>query len=312
MSAQWFSQKHHYVTFSSCAIAYSPTPKAFVCIGLPIGPVKKQLDAMKRFTRYAKTHKKRVVWFGAESLPPGEFKHDLIGSQPVWTKGKWNQNIKTHSSLRAQLNRSLSKKLELKRALFPLESPKTITPLLQELIREAKHERNLAPMSFLLSGLDSFHWIRKTLHLATLDSKPVAALVVSPTPNGKRLLVEHIIRTRLAPNGTVERLFDSAIQDFEHSDAESISFGLAPLRGKNSPFWKQVKKVGRPFYNFEGLESFKSKLRPLYWEPQYLIYEKSSSPFNAYHDVLRAFSVAAFSTFAYRTLTVICLKIKAQ
>ena len=302
MSAQWFSQRYHYKSIFGCAIAFVRIPQAFVCIGLPVGPKDKIHLAMKQFSRFAKTHKKRVVWFGAESLPQGDFRHELIGSQPLWKKGQWNQNLKAHPSLRAQLRRSLSKNLDIVKAHFPLEEPTSIPFLLQTLIKEASQKRNLAPMSFLVGGLNSSHWVDKTLHLATLDSKPVAALVIAPTPNGKRLLVEHIIRTGLAPNGAIERLFDSAIQDFERSHAESLSFGLAPLRGKNSAFWKQIKKLGRPFYNFEGLETFKSKLRPSCWEPQYLVYDKSSNPYSAFHDVLRAFSGDTFTSFAYRTL----------
>ena len=77
-------------------------------------------------------------------------------------------------------------------------------------------------------------------------------------------------------------MMDTAIRKLAGDGYEYITLGLSPLskRAKIEPFdnpvWLRfllswMRKHGQRFYNFDGLDRFKSKLMPEYWEPVFAI-----------------------------------------
>jgi phosphatidylglycerol lysyltransferase len=107
-------------------------------------------------------------------------------------------------------------------------------------------------------------------------------LILSPIPERHGWLTEQFPHRPGAPNGTVELMMDAAIRELAADGYEYVTLGLSPLsrRAKiepfDNPFWLRfllgwMRKHGQRFYNFDGLDRFKSKLRPEYWEPVFAI-----------------------------------------
>ena len=119
-------------------------------------------------------------------------------------------------------------------------------------------------------------------------SQPIALL----RQNGEAVAFATVMTTDLREEVTVglmrhkpgaasryamEYLFIRLIQYFRDQGYRSFSLGMVPLSGLRAhrlgPRWHRVARViwllGRRFYNFQGLRTFKGKFDPV-WEPRYL------------------------------------------
>ena len=86
----------------------------------------------------------------------------------------------------------------------------------------------------------------------------------------------------MAPNGTAELLIDACMRRMAERGAGYATLGLValarharPWTGHN-PLWLRAlfgwaRAHGRRFYNFEGLEFFREKMRPAAWEGVYAV-----------------------------------------
>jgi phosphatidylglycerol lysyltransferase len=136
------------------------------------------------------------------------------------------------------------------------------------------------------------------LFVARREGRIVAFLVASPVAARKGYLVEELARSSRAPNGTSELLIDAAMHRFAAAGCSYVTMGLVALaRGTvgENPLWlRSLMVVARAhanrFYNFQGLERFRTKMQPACWEPIYAISnERHFSP-RALYAVGRAFS----------------------
>jgi phosphatidylglycerol lysyltransferase len=132
----------------------------------------------------------------------------------------------------------------------------------------------------------------------------VAFTVLSPVPERNGWLVEQIVRGNSAPNGTAELLLDAAMGAIAASGSIYATLGLSPLSQRagltqpKQPLWlslllRLVRRGGRRFYNFGGLDAFKAKFNPESWEPIYAIAEGTSFPPRALYAIAGAFSGGA-------------------
>lgn len=134
----------------------------------------------------------------------------------------------------------------------------------------------------------------KRIFVAERGGVPVGFLNAAPVPAKNGYLTEQFVRGADAPNGTVELMVDYAVRAMAASGADYVTMGLVPLSSKNrhpehvNPLWLRfllawVRSHGRRFYNFDGLEMFKAKFEPAYWEPIYAVsHEKQFSPWTLY------------------------------
>jgi phosphatidylglycerol lysyltransferase len=118
--------------------------------------------------------------------------------------------------------------------------------------------------------------------VAEHDSRVAAFLVLSPIPTRKGWLTEQFPHRPGSPNGTVELMMDTAVRRLCDEGYEYVTLGLSPLskRAKIEPFDNPVllrillawmRKHGQRFYNFDGLDAFKAKMTPEFWEPVFAI-----------------------------------------
>jgi phosphatidylglycerol lysyltransferase len=79
------------------------------------------------------------------------------------------------------------------------------------------------------------------------------------------------------------------------------TLGLAPLSRRaevepfHNPLWLDIvlawlRKHGQRFYNFDGLDAFKAKLRPDVWEPVFAVSNESRVSFQTLYAIASAFS----------------------
>lgn len=227
----------------------------------------------------------RVLFFGAGRrleevyTRRGDRALVRIGAQPTWDPNAWPAIVRTKASLRAQLNRARNKGVRVEEW-----SPgrAASAPALRAVLREWLDSRGLPPMKFLVTPdlLDTLE--DRRIFVAERGSEVVGFLVATAIPARRGWLVEQWPRARSAPNGTTHLLIDAAMRAFAEAGSHHATLGLAPLSehggtlGAGQPAWlrlilRWVRAHGRRFYNFRGLEAFKSSAQPMAWEPVFAI-----------------------------------------
>jgi phosphatidylglycerol lysyltransferase len=281
-------------------VAYRRHRRVRVAAGAPVCAAERLPAVAAAFEREARAAGQRVCWFGAErrleALYAGAPDHALVllGAQPVWDPRAWPDVVRGHASLRAQLNRARNK------GTTAVEWPRERAhghPALRRLLAEWLATRGLPPLHFLVEPETLERLFDRRVFVAERagavagaeagadGTHPVAFLVASPVPRRDGWLIEQFVRGHAAPNGTIELLVDAAMRALAADGAVYVTLGLAPLSARAGRFdpvdppWLRlvllwVRAHGRRFYNFEGLETFKAKLRPAAWEPVFAIVDR--------------------------------------
>lgn len=276
----------------------------YVVAGAPVCNLDRLEAVLAEWESYAARRGHRVCYFGAAgrvhsllSARP-EYSTVVLGAQPVWEPARWPQIIEKHASLRAQLHRARNKGISVSEW-----SPARANghPQLRQCLRQWLHTRGLPPLHFLvepqtLAGLEG-----RRIFVAERQGVAVGFLNASPVPRRKGWLTEQFVRGRNAPNGTVELLIDAMMRAVAVDGAQYVTMGLVPLSEHNTlsvdynPAWLRlllawVRAHGRRFYNFDGLDAFKSKFRPHSWEPIYAVANEPSFSPRSLYAIAAAFS----------------------
>jgi phosphatidylglycerol lysyltransferase len=204
----------------------------------------------------------------------------VIGAQPVWNPQRWAQVVESRHSLRAQLARARNKGVTIE--AIPCAQARR-HPELERVLAEWLAARGLPPMHFLVEPrtLDGVVADR-VLMAARRRGSAVAFLVASPVAARNGYLIEQIARSPHAPNGASELLIDAAMRRFAADGHEYATLGLVALTGHATgakainPWWLRMMMAfarahASRFYNFRGLERFRTKMAPAGWETIYAI-----------------------------------------
>ncbi len=222
----------------------------------------------------------------------------LLGAQPAWRPTQWAARISRKASLRAQLARARNKQVSV--AWWPPEQA-TDHPALLRCLNEWLRNRRMPPLHFLteadtLGVLDD-----RQVWVARRTDQVIGFLVASPIPQREGWLIEQIIRGAGAPNGTTDLLLDTAMRDLAAAGAGYATLGLAPLSQRAGelqsahPLWLRLtlawlRAHGQRFYNFAGLDAFKARFLPEWWEPVYAISREPRVSFRTLYAIAGAFS----------------------
>jgi phosphatidylglycerol lysyltransferase len=222
----------------------------------------------------------------------------LLGAQPAWKPHNWPDLLARKASLRAQLSRARNKKVQVR--AYPTEQAQQ-SPELRRCLQEWLHNRRLPPLHFsvepeTLGRLEDRHVL-----VAERQGDIVGFLVASPIPLRNGWLIEQIIRRPTAPNGTTELLLDAAMRHLAALGSEYVTLGVSPLSRRagiiqsSQPFgtrlvFSLVRSYGNHFYNFEGLDAYKAKFLPEWWEPVYAITREGHTSLRTLYAVSGAFS----------------------
>jgi hypothetical protein len=205
--------------------------------------------------------------------------------------------------LREQLRRARAKGVQLRILGREEVAPGHATRNdLEALISRWLESRPLATMGFLVD-VRPFDFPDERLYLvASYRGKLVGFLAAIPIYARHGFFIEDLLRTREAPNGTAEFLVDAAFRELSRRGMRMATLGLAPLAGDVNGVLKFVRRIAKPFYNFDGVRAFKGRLKPTRWVPQHLAFPRRSSPAISVVDALRAFATGGFIQFGVETL----------
>ena len=266
-------------------VGYVSTKKVRVVAGAPVCTEETLRTVAATFEEESERRGQSVCYFGAEARLDSVYhsKPDhsrvLLGAQPVWEPSGWAALVAKESSLRSQLNRARNKGIVVNE--WPVEKARD-NAALRECLNSWLSLKGLPPLHFVIEPETLHRLDHRRVFVAERNSKVEAFLILSPIPERSGWLTEQFPHSPGAPNGTVELMMDTAIRTIADEGCEYVTLGLSPLskRAKiepfDNPFWLRMllswmRKHGQRFYNFDGLDRFKSKLRPDYWEPVFAI-----------------------------------------
>lgn len=276
----WFSKT------TEAVIGYQDFGRYRIVAGAPVcalTDVAAVIEELKEET--AKLHK-NICYFCAGTRLASFLRTEdsgnsiLLGAEPVWHPQEWAERIQEKPSLRAQVARAVNKGVHVN-AWDNDRAAKD--PMLQKCLEDWLSTRGLPPLHFLIESQTLDRLLDRRLYVAERDGMPIGFVTLAPIPNRNGWLVEQNIRGASAPNGTIELLLTHAASDVAAMGAEFFTLGLSPLsRQYSSPstgrdvWWLKgilawLRAHGTRFYNFGGLDAFKSKFRPAYWEPIYAL-----------------------------------------
>lgn len=308
--SRWFSGD------GDALAGYAESSGVRVVAGAPVCRAERLADVAAEFERDARAAGMRVCYFCAEARLRALYRDSpahrtvCMGAQPVWRPGEWPAIIDEHASLRAQLNRARNKSVCV-REWHAREAG--ADPRLRTLLRQWLRTRGLPSLHFLVEPQTLSRLFDRRIFVAERAGEPVAFLVASPIPARNGWLVEQMVRGAGAPNGAIELLVDAAMRALASSGAAYVTLGLAPLSRHvpgppiPQPLWltatlRWVRAHGRRFYNFDGLDTFKAKLKPHAWEPVFAIAATPSFSPRMLHAIAGAFSGSAPEWLVARAL----------
>ena len=272
--------------------------------GAPVCEEERLDDVVAEFEDDAKQQGQKVCYFGAEARLEGVLTNSpnhsfvLLGSQPVWTPAKWPEIIKENRSLRAQLNRARNKGVTVTE--WPTERA-TGNLRLQTCLDTWLESKGLPPLHFMVEPDTLGNLEHRRIFVAERAEEVIGFINLSPVPTRNGWLFEQFPHIPGSPNGTVELMIHHAMLAMAESGSDYATLGLAPLstRAKVEPFdnpvWLRVflawlRKHAQRFYNFDGLDAFKAKLRPECWEPIFSISNEREMSLSTLHAIGSSFS----------------------
>ena len=292
---------------TGACVAYVDTSGAWVAACSPLvaageaAAYARELPrAALRFVEAARANGKRACFFASEAPHHDGLSRLLIGEQPIFRPGEWLRDLSKRRRLREQLRRARAKGLRV-RGVSPSELTEG-SPLRQVLERLADdwlRSRHIEPMGFLVA-LEPFQAPSQHRYfVAERGDRVVGFLSAVPIGQRQAWLVEDVVRSADAPNGTTETLIVALMREVE--GCESVTLGLTPLAGPVAWPLRLARWVARPLFDFEGLRAFRERLHPQQWQPVWLLYPSGASPVLAVVDSLRAFARGSLVGFAARS-----------
>jgi phosphatidylglycerol lysyltransferase len=173
-------------------------------------------------------------------------------------------------------------RLEKDGATFRLLPPADVPAVLPDLRRisdEWLALKGAAEKGFSLGFFDEDYIARCPVAVLEVRGRIEAFANVWTGPGRFELSVDLMRHRATAPKNAMEGLFIYLMLWGKAEGYEQFNLGMAPLSGLQAnslaPLWVKVAsylyRYGEPFYNFQGLRTFKDKFSPR-WESVYLAY----------------------------------------
>ncbi len=291
---------------TGACVAYVDTSRAWVAACSPL--VETETDAYAselrraavRFAEAARTNGCRASFFGWDAADCAGLARLLIGEQPIFRPGEWLQDLSKRRRMREQLRRARAKGLRV-RPLQPseLDIGAPLRCQIENLAEDWLRARHIEPMGFL-AALEPFRApVEHRYLVAELGGRAVAFLSAVPIGRRRAWLVEDMVRSVDAPNGTTETLIVAFMREVEGS--EYVTLGLTPLAGAVACPLRVARWISRPLFDFQGLRAFRERLHPQTWQPVWLVYPFGRSCVLHVIDALHAFSRGSLIGFAARS-----------
>lgn len=266
-------------------VGYITSGNSRVVAGAPVCSEQALAATVVAFESDARRGGLGVCYFGAEARLEGVLRDSrshsrvLLGAQPVWHPKMWPELTRRRPSLRAQFNRAQNKGVDIRE--WSLDEAAN-NPGLRDCLGAWLESKGLPPLHFVIEPETLGRLENRRIFVAEHNGMVAAFLVLSPIPTRRGWLTEQFPHHPKAPNGTVELMMDRAVRRLADDGDEYVTLGLSPLSKRSdiekfdNPIWLRLllawmRKHGQRFYNFDGLDAFKAKMAPQYWEPVFAI-----------------------------------------
>jgi phosphatidylglycerol lysyltransferase len=297
--------QHWFPLDRTAVVAYSRRQNVMLVAGAPVCATDALLSVMRAFEDFARRQECRVCYVCAadrmHDLVADSSEHSaiVVGAQPVWNPQGWAKLIESGPSMRGQLARARNKGVTVE--LIPSAEGRD-NPELDRVLDEWLHARGLPPLHFLVEPRTLRGVIAdRILLVARRAGSTIAFLVASPVVARNGYLIEQVARSPRAPNGTSELLIDAAMRRFAEEGRIYATLGLVALSSHAArasainPWWLRLmmsfaRAHATRFYNFRGLERFRTKMSPAHWETVYAISNERSFSLRTLYAMGEAFS----------------------
>lgn len=297
--------RHWYTPNRSAIVGYTRRRNVLLVAGAPVCAADALRSVAGAFEQFARNQGCRVCYVCAAQrmrevvADSREHSAIVIGAQPVWNPRAWAQVLASRRPLRAQLARARNKGVSIES--LPCAQGRGNQELAR-VLEQWLRSRGLPPLHFLVEprilegeGGD------RVLLVARRAGSVVGFLVASPVATRNGFLIEQVVRSPGAPNGVSELLIDAAMRRFAEDGRDYITLGLVALSRQAgsaraiNPWWLRLimsfaRAHANRFYNLRGLERFRAKMSPCYWETIYAISNERSFSLRTLYAIGAAFS----------------------
>ncbi len=280
-----------------CFLMFATRGRTWVALGDPVGPAAEWPDLVWRFIELADSHGGTAAFY---QIPPSSLPLYLDAGLKIYKLGEvarvFLPSFTLEGSARADLRYAL-KRSERDGLRFEMIPAERVPSIIDEIERISSawliEYAGDCEKRFSVAAFCRDYVLSQPIALLRQNGEAVAFATVMTTGLKEEVtvgLMRH--KPGAASRHTMEYLFIRLIQCFRDQGYRSFSLGMVPLSGfvahRLAPGWHRVGRViwslGRPFYNFQGLRTFKRKFDPA-WEPRYLATSGWFGPYLALIDI---------------------------
>jgi type IV secretory pathway VirJ component len=279
-----------FLMFATCG-------RTWAALGDPVGPPTEWPDLMWRFIELADSHGGRAAFYQipASSLPlylDAGLKILKLGEEARVSLPSFTLEGSARADLRYALKRGERDQLQFE--MIPPERVASIMDEIEEVSNAwlSKHASG-GEKRFSVAAFQREYVLAQPVALLRQNREAVAFATVMTTDLRDEVTLG-LMRLKPGPTSrfAMEYLFVRLIQHFREQGYRTFSLGTLPLSGfsahRLAPSWHRLARViwslGRRYYNFQGLHTFKAKFDPA-WEPRYLAASGWFGPYLALIDI---------------------------
>ena len=266
----------------SAFLMYGVQGRTWVAMGDPVGEHREATELIRRFFGrcddfggipvFYQVRKERLHQYADFGLT-----FVKLGEEAFVELDSFHLDGADRKQFRLLMNR-LAKSGATFRVVPPSGIP-ALLPQLEDVSREWLGHKRAAEKGFSLGFFDAAYVLRFPAAVVEQDGRVLAFATVWPGPDRRELSVDLMRYRADAPRSVMESLLLHLMLWGKAEGFGRFNLGMAPLSGLEmsavAPVWTRVGtflfEQGGPFYNFQGLRSYKEKFHPV-WEPRYLAY----------------------------------------
>jgi phosphatidylglycerol lysyltransferase len=278
-------------------LMFATRGRTWAALGDPVGPPAEWPELMWRFIELANSHGGRAAFYQipASSLPlylDAGLKILKLGEEARVFLPTFTLEGPARADLRYAIKRGERDGLE-----FEMIPPERVASVMEQIeqISNAWVSKHAAggEKRFSVAAFQRDYVLSQPVALLRQNGEAVAFASVMTTEIGDEVTVGLMrYKPGRASRYAMEYLFVRLIERFREHGCRSFSLGMVPLSGFNAhrlaPRWHRLGRLiwslGRGFYNFQGLRTFKGKFDPA-WEPRYLAASGWFGPYLAIIDI---------------------------
>ncbi|HBF28041.1 phosphatidylglycerol lysyltransferase domain-containing protein [Rhizobium sp.] len=280
------------ILFSDCGQAflmYGRRGRTWVVLADPVGPRAVWPNLVTKMVRKAKAAGHRVAFYQVSQafLPTAVdsgFRLFKLGDQAVVDLPGFDLKGGDWLKLRRSINRAERDGLE-----FAVLAPAEVALVMDELGAVSDTwlaHHNATEKGFSLGTFQRGYVASHPLAVIRLAGRIVAFANILTTQTRSGAFIDLMRHVPGVHRGAMDLLFVRTIQHLQAEGYQQLNLGMAPLSGLSNrscaPLWHRLGRFvfehGERFYNFKGVQAFKTKFHPE-WQPRYLaVYDKRQVP----------------------------------